>query len=300
MKLAWMTIALFLSSSVSAQKTGLVLTQEGQVYYESYGSGEPVLIINGGPGFNCNGFQSLAKEVAKINRAILFDQRGTGRSTLAKTDSTTITMDAMVQDIEDLRQHLGFEQWTVLGHSYGGMLASYYATIHPERINGMILSSSGGVDLELFNDPSLVEYLDPAERDSLAYWQQRMNDGDTTLNTRLKHASLLARAFLYDSTLVPVVAKRLLEVDRNINGLVWADMRRMEFDCKPALREFEKPVLIIQGKNEVVSERLAVIAHETLSNSEMVLIERCGHYGWLEQPEEYLGEVRGFLSDLGE
>lgn len=301
MKLALLAIALFIfSSTVLAQTTGSVPTEEGQVYYETYGSGDPVLIINGGPGFNCNGFQSLAMEVAKTNLAILFDQRGTGRSTLAVNDSSTITMDGMVKDIEALRQQLGFENWTVLGHSFGGMLASYYSTIHPESLNSMILSSSGGVDLELFNDPGVAEYLNPAERDSLAYWRQRMNDGDTTRNARLKHASFLARSFLFDTTLVPVVAKRLLEVDRNINGLVWADMRRMEFDCKPALRDFEKPVLIIQGQNEVVSERIAGIAHETLPNSELVLIARCGHYGWLEQPEEYLGAVRRFLSDLRE
>jgi proline iminopeptidase len=60
-------------------------------------------------------------------------------------------MSMMVKDLECLRQHLRLDRWIILGHSFGGMLARYYATIHPQRITSLSLSSSGGIDLELLS-----------------------------------------------------------------------------------------------------------------------------------------------------
>lgn len=82
-----------------------------------------------------------------------------------------------------------------------------------------------------------------------------------------------------------------------INSLVWQNMRRINFDTKNELRNFQKPVLILGGKNEVVSEDIAEEAHATLPNSKLVLMENCGHYGWLERPDIYLKEVREFLKE---
>ena len=62
----------------------------------------------------------------------------------------------MVDDLEVLRKQLQIRQWIVLGHSFGGMLACYYATLFPENIEGLILSSSGGIDLELQSYVSLA------------------------------------------------------------------------------------------------------------------------------------------------
>jgi proline iminopeptidase len=88
-----------------------------------------VLIINGGPGMNSDGFVGVAQKLSKNNRTIIYDQRGTGRSTLTKTDTSTITMKLMAADIEALRKQLNIKSWIILGHSFGGMLASYYASL---------------------------------------------------------------------------------------------------------------------------------------------------------------------------
>src|SRR5450432_3172955 len=100
---------------------------------------------------NSDGFVELAKALSKNNETIIYDQRGTGKSTLQKVDSSTITMKLMVEDLESLRVHLKIKKWIILGHSFGGMLASYYATLYPENIESLILSSSGGIDLGLLS-----------------------------------------------------------------------------------------------------------------------------------------------------
>ena len=97
----------------------------GKIHYKIIGEGKHILIINGGPGFSSEGFLSIAKEIAELGFAtILYDQRGTGKSTLTTSDSTTITMDLMVQDIELIRKDLGLSCFILFGHSFGGMLVN--------------------------------------------------------------------------------------------------------------------------------------------------------------------------------
>ncbi|HEY0091333.1 MAG TPA: alpha/beta fold hydrolase, partial [Flavobacterium sp.] len=129
--------------SILAQSEGAVKIPGGLVSYRTFGTAEPILIINGGPGMNCNGFVPLAEKLSAHNMIILYDQRGTGKSQLDKVDASTVTMDLMISDIEALRNNLNIKKWTILGHSFGGMLASYYATIHPDKNDKLIMSSAG-------------------------------------------------------------------------------------------------------------------------------------------------------------
>jgi proline iminopeptidase len=78
-------------------------------------------------------------------RAVLFDQRGCGRSTPHASDPATSlrhnTTDHLVADMERLREHLGIERWLVTGGSWGTTLALTYAETHPHRVTEMMLSA---------------------------------------------------------------------------------------------------------------------------------------------------------------
>ncbi|MBC8883162.1 hypothetical protein H9X57_06365 [Flavobacterium piscinae] len=102
----YIILGLFLTfTSCDAQKT-LRENQELETSFRVFGKGNPILIINGGPGMNSEGFVEIAKEIAALNyQAIIYDQRGTGNSKLEVIDSSTITMDLMVQDMEHLRKN---------------------------------------------------------------------------------------------------------------------------------------------------------------------------------------------------
>ena len=204
----------------------------------------------------------------------------------------------MASDIETIRKYLGIEKWMIFGHSFGGMLASYYATKFPERISGMILSSSGGIDMELFKGFNPTERLEPWQRDSLRYWSGKIARGDTSYATKLHWANYLAPLYLYDRSFAPVIARRLTQGNSQVNGLVLQNMQKINFDCAKGLAGFTAPVLIIQGKEDIVPEQIALKAHQALKNSTLVFLEHCGHYGWLEQPEEYFKHVNKFLNAL--
>lgn len=296
------SLSLFITS-IQAQEENVVESQGVNIHYTVFGEGSPILIINGGPGFSSEGFVPLAKKISDQGyQTILFDQRGTGKSSMEKMDSSTITMDLMVADIEAIRKKMNIDEWVVLGHSFGGIMANYYTTQHPSHVKAIIASSSGGVDLALLGDAqsNLYSKLTQTEIDSMQYWSAQRRNGDNSAYAQQQFAKYMAPAYVYNRKFIPVVAERLTQGNMTLNRLVWNDLIRIEYDCKPELRSFKKPVLIIQGKNDIISEDLASTADHVFSNSRVVLLDSCGHYGWLDQPDDYFGNIYGFLEDVEE
>ena len=245
---------------------------------------------------NSDGFQGLATTLSENFRTIIFDQRGTGKSVLKKVDSTTITMELMISDIESLRKQLGFKRWSVLGHSFGGMVASAYATVHPDVIERMVLSSSGGINLGLLDyfRESLNSKLTTSQRDTIEYWAARMDREDGGY-ARLQRAKVLAHAYVLDTTYYPVIAERLTQINPEVNQLMWDNLHQINFDCRDQLQDVDIPVLIIQGKQDLVRPQTAEDSHKAFRNSRIVYMDHCIHYGWLDNPEVYFREVVGFL-----
>lgn len=295
-------VYLLIAFVLHAQETGFVPSRGVKNFYRTFGAiGQPILIINGGPGMNSNGFAEMAQKLSAggTHRTIIYDQRGTGKSVLTSLDTSTITMQLMVDDIETLRKHFGFEKWTILGHSFGGVLGAYYATLHPDRIDKLIFSSSGGINLDFLNyvGARINSRLTQQERDSLAYWSARIDGGDTSHHARLQRGMALAPAYVFEKKYVPVIAERLTQGNSIINGLVFENLRAIRFDCTERLRRFQRPTLIIQGKEDIIKVETAEYAHKILPNSRLVLLEKCAHYGWLDKEAEYFAAVRQFLRD---
>lgn len=297
--LKFLSFVLFLVCNFSKSQTqGVAINKDAsKTYFKVYGKGKPLLIINGGPGMNSNGFEILAKQLSKKNKVILYDQRGTGKSTLKIVDSTTITMKILADDIESLRQYLKIKSWIILGHSFGAMLASYYTSLHPNRVDKLILSSSGGIDLTLIKGENLINSnLSKTEIDTLKYWNDKIEKGDTTKIARLQRAKSLAPAYVYNRKFIPLVAERLTQANTKINGLVWNDLIKTNFDCKQKLTSFNKPVLIIQGEQDIVSKQMGELANKTFSSSKLIFLEKSRHYPWLDVPEKYFKEIELFLN----
>ena len=109
------------------------------VYYEESGNpnGVPVIFLHGGPG--CGTAPSCRQYFdPEFYRIILFDQRGSGKSTpracLENNDTWHI-----IEDIEKIREKLNIDKWLVFGGSWGSTLSLCYAIKHPERVLGLVL-----------------------------------------------------------------------------------------------------------------------------------------------------------------
>lgn len=100
-------------------------------------NGVPVLFVHGGPGSGCEDYHRRFFD-PDVYRIILFDQRGCGRST-PHAELSGNTTDALVEDMEAIREHLGIDRWLLFGGSWGSTLGLVYAETHPERVLGMVL-----------------------------------------------------------------------------------------------------------------------------------------------------------------
>ena len=99
--------------------------------------GIPVVFLHGGPGSGCEPYHRRFFNPDKY-RIILFDQRGCGRST-PHAELENNTTQALVSDMEMIREKLGVDRWVVFGGSWGSTLGLVYAETHPEKVLGLIL-----------------------------------------------------------------------------------------------------------------------------------------------------------------
>lgn len=134
-------------SPAEPYETGMLPVTDGNVlYWECAGNpdGLPAVYLHGGPGGGTSPGARRSFDPAAY-RAVLFDQRGCGRSLpladCPETDLEVNTTEHLVRDIEALREHLGIDRWVVLGVSWGVTLALVYGQAHPERVIAMVLGA---------------------------------------------------------------------------------------------------------------------------------------------------------------
>ncbi len=104
--------------------------------------GVPVVWVHGGPGTGCgDGARQLFD--GRVHRAVLVDQRASGRSTPHATGADvhwdSIDMDHHVADLEAVRELMGVDRWVVAGGSWGSVLGAAYAQRHPDRVIAVVL-----------------------------------------------------------------------------------------------------------------------------------------------------------------
>ncbi len=138
------------------------------IYYEQCGNpeGKPTVFVHGGPGGGCNAVHRRFWDPSAY-RIVLFDQRGCGRSMPHAELRNNTTWD-LVDDMEQLRQHLGIDRWQLFGGSWGSTLSLAYAQQHPSRVTELVLR---GIFL-LRRREILWYYQDGASRIFPEAWQE--------------------------------------------------------------------------------------------------------------------------------
>ena len=188
--------------AITPYMTGMLAVDDRHsLYYEQCGNpqGKPVVLLHGGPGGGCNAQMRCFHDPAHY-RIVLFDQRGSGRST-PHADLTDNTTWDLVADIERLRNTLDIDRWQVFGGSWGSTLALAYAQTHPQCVTELVLRGIFMLrrwELEWFYQQGAsrlfpeawdkyVSAIPPAERgDMMAAFHRRLTSDDPA--TRLAAA----------------------------------------------------------------------------------------------------------------
>jgi len=274
---------------------------DAELHYTALGEGRPILLLAGGPGFSGDYMRPVADALPGF-RSIVLDQRGTGRSRLQLLDASTVNLAKAIADIEALRIHLAEGQLVVVGHSWGGMLAMAYAAEHPDRVRGLMLIGPGGPNLDFLDyfSSNIDSRLTAADREAVAFWSDpgRANRNGGRVAYEQFRAMLPGYVYQRRSALALI---ETLDVDSfrpRVNELMMGNLGTIGYDLTGRFETFDRPVLILQGRQDPVGESTAFQIQRMIRGADLQFIERCGHFPWIEQQDEFKREVARFLQAL--
>jgi proline iminopeptidase len=286
----------------------LLQTADGQILWAEAGEGPLLLFVHGGPGDEYRYLRPLAEPFTPKYHCVLFDQRGSGGSTLQNTEENTLHPDRFVGDIEALRAHLKAEKIYLVGHSWGAILALLYGVAHPERVAGAVLIGMGPLsrDMAVVARANLLKVLSPAERERYARLsEERRRAVGAGVEEQIRALNrdrirLTARALLYDHTHLDDFVEDWLAAEpyRNwrANRLVGS---QIDFDALwRLLPRLGAPVLVVYGYQDFEPITQAYQLQDRLPDAMLAFVNESGHLPWLEQPESVHRSIQAFLQRI--
>ena len=274
-----------------------------KLYYRVLGTGpEPVVLINGGPGFTSDYLVDDLTPMVRNHPLLAYDQRGIGRSTLVR-DAAALDAQRYVEDLEAIRKHLGLEQLTLLGHSWGVVPATLYAMQHPQHVRRVILVATI-----------------PPERSGLDRAFQAMaaaRDGATLRRmeelSRIRQANpddLAACREYYKLWFTPFFgagnppsrmkgnvcagSAESLKNKQNVDKFTFASLGN--WDWTTSLGNAVVPTLLIHGDRDPLPIESARKWAAAMPNARLLEMKGIGHFPYVEAPEAFFAAVDRFLS----
>ena len=320
-----------LTTGLGCASTGSVGTQDGDSLGEAYAPREakwdirgtklfvretgpsdaPVLVVlHGGPGGNHLNLRPL-EVLSPRFRVVLYDQRGTGASDrfdVSPSDPESmepLRLQENVEDLEALREKLGVARITLIGHSWGGALAAFYAAAYPQRIDRLIVYSGGPEDEELvgLKRKAHMSKLTDVEKAQL---KEGLGKLQTAVEGNATQDQLDDLFWQLAVVMIPSLNCHRPEQSLDAHGRAgfWANQVVGEyieaFDrvaFAPKLQAIEAPALLMWGVCEPSPSERLVYLLDNLPDARLVVFEKSGHNAMEEEPELFFEIVRAFLAD---
>ena len=306
------------ASPLLAQTSNVYPIQEGYVdahgmmiYYEIIGHGPPLLIVHGGPGASHDYFLPYLLPLARQNRLIFIDERGSGRSEKLD-DPTGYTVENMADDVEAVRRELGLGKISLLGHSYGGVLAQAYALKYQQNLTHLILASTFPstsamnqvfVKMKQNMAPDVRDHINKLEAQGL------FGQGKPWEHSRYTADYMTAAwgdgyfPYLYQRHPDPnydPVAEGVTSWDlyREMWGshgefVIDGNLKSVEYLDK--LPTIKVPTLIIAGDHDECDPSLSRQMNQQIAGSKLVILPQSGHMTFVDQPIQFTKAVEEFL-----
>ncbi len=278
-----------------------ISVENAELFCKTMGSGKPLIVVHGGAGYLTHEYLlPHLTPLSENNLVIFYDQRGLGKST-GELSLQQNNLKLYVDDIESLRKSLGVDKVSLLGHSWGGLLAMHYALSYPGSVDRIILTNSmvaDAQDLGLFFG-ELTKRVAPyqAEINELEAGTPFKN-GETKPVARV--SQLYFQTYMYNPENIKKI-KLCKTQDENIRGAkVWEIFKSQIFmqpyNILTDIENIKCPTLIIHGNEDVMPLASNEHIHDAITSSELLRIEQCGHFPFVEQPETFFKAVRAFLN----
>jgi proline iminopeptidase len=290
---------------------GWVDARGTMIYYETVGRGAPIVIVHGGPGATHDYFLPYLLPLARRNKLVFIDERGSGKSQKLE-DPSGYTVDNMVEDVEAVRQALVLGKITLLGHSYGGVLAQAYALKYQQNLTHLILCSTFPSTAEMNQvfvkikqnmSPELRARIDGLEKQGLfghgKPWEQGRYPDEYMVAAWGEGYFPYVYANRPDPNYDPLDDGKIAwDVYREMWGsdgefVIDGNLKSAEYVDK--LSTIHVPTLILVGDHDEVDQSLSKQMHEKIEGSQLVVLPKSGHMTFADQTTLFNEAIRGFL-----
>ncbi len=281
------------------------------IYTMSMGRGDPLVIVHGGPGASHDYFLPYLLPLARHNRLVFIDERGSGKSEKLE-DVKQYTVENMVEDLEAVRVALGLGKINLLGHSFGGVLAQAYAFKYQARLSHLILCStfhSTKALNEVFRvmkenmTPELRLRIESMEAGGLFghgkdFEKNRYTSEYMTAAWGEGYFPYLYRNHPdpnYDPTQFSGTSWDLYREMWGSHGEFVVDGNLVSVEYADRLATIAVPTLLTVGDHDETDPRLVRDMSARIPGSKLVVLPRSGHMTFVDQPRLFLAAVEEFL-----
>jgi proline iminopeptidase len=283
------------------------------LYIKTYGNKKhkPLIFIHGGPGGNATLFEgTTAQNLADQGfYVIAYDRRGEGRSA---DPNSKFTYEEAFQDLNSIYKKYHLTKAVLLGHSFGGLVATLYTNKYPKKVSALVLAGA------LFSQQETYDHILNSVK--------KTHDGDSkTLNKIAyvekldknsagyrKHCFDLASDENYFKMPNPTTASKKLYADyeagafyktniRNKNAplLFYQNEKQNNIDSRPFLKKIKAagvPVFGIYGKEDGIFSSAQITSIKNLAGkNHFAFLDNCSHYLFVDQQNEFLLKMKEWL-----
>lgn len=270
------------------------------------------MIVHGGPGASHDYLMPYLLPLARTNQIIFIDERGSGRSEKLE-DASQYTVENMVEDVESVRAALHLGKMSLMGHSYGGVLAQAYAFKYQQNLTHLILGGTFYSTTEMNKvlaaeksnmPPEALAKLDALEKAGLfgkgKDWEKgRYPDEYAKLAWGDGYFPYLYQK-RPDANYDPAAGNTTnsWELYREMwgsNGEFVIDGNLKSVEYLDKLSSIHVPTLLICGDHDESNPSLSRTMHEKIAGSKLVVVPQAGHMAFVDQPNFYIKALTEFL-----
>jgi len=294
--------------NIYSQFTSQIITIDGyNIHLETRGTGDPIFFLPGGPGNSHDYMQGNFGQYYKTHQVVFFDWLGRGQSDDAK-DISEYSVEADVEMIEKIRQHLKIEKISLIGHSYGTVPAQAYAIKYKDKVDKMVLINgfhSGAMwqaNCDSYNHyakthfPEKWKVVDSLRALGYLSTDKPLQDiyGDFPVKYIYYHNTSLKQNVPKEKYRgwAPDVYAQIIgpDGDFDVSGsMIKQDYRRL-------LKNVTAKTLIIAGRYDGVSTPEWAVQYKTyMPQAQFVMFEQSSHNPYLEEPEKFYELLDEFL-----
>ena len=292
------------SSKPPIVRESYIPINNAKIYTREIGRGQSLIILHGGPDFDHTYLLPEMDRLSDSFRLIYYDQRGRGRSA-ANIQPEEVNIESEISDLDALRKYFQLESVSLLGHSWGGLLAMDYAIRHPQWASHLILMNTAPVSHEDYlllrqerkrKSPADIEKLNEEAND--AKYQE--GDPDTVAEyyrihfraalRQPKHLDQVIQSLRASFTKEGILKAR--EIEKRLMNETWFADR---YSLIPKLKLLDVPTLVIHGDSDFIPLECINPIIQAIPGAQFTLLKDCGHFSYLECPDQVREAIDSFF-----